>query len=70
MLSSLLGYEQRESAMKVKLTRVAFELEKALLAMKKEDNCPWSGVVGCHTRSFAAPCMIPNHLFPTAALPS
>ena len=55
MLSSLLGYEQRESATKVKLTRVAFELEEALLAMKKEDNCPWSVVIGCHTRSFAAP---------------
>jgi len=58
MLRSLLGYEQREGAMKVKRTRVAFELEETLLAMKKEDNRPWSVVIGCHTRSFAAPCII------------
>ena len=62
MLSSLLGYEQRESATKVKLTRVAFELEEALLAMKKEDNCPLSVVIGCHTRSFAAPWIINGSL--------
>ena len=62
MLRSLLGYEQREGATKVKLTRVVFELEEALLAMKKEDNCPWSVVIGCHTRSFAAPCIINGSL--------
>ena len=53
-----IGLWTEGSATKLKLMRVAFELEEALLAMKKEDNCPWSVVIGCHTRSFAAPCII------------